>query len=210
MAKEYYSEIDFTPYNTRFPLMWNQLRKYVDFRNMSFVDLGCGGGDMVRAVSRIEGTNCIGIDKNIDREKIKPKSNISWIDGDLNDVNRYMGLLINSADIVSCFSVLPYLDNYIGLLRKMAVWVPYSLIEMQYSGDGPGPKDIENDEDMERLLYSCGYVLVYWIGQTHLEIRDASRSIWLCLGSADRPTRYTTDYNYLRYHAIHGGLVYVR
>lgn len=150
------------------------------FIGKSVHDLGCGYGDMLWRCWRAGATSVVGYEWNrnvfeatkrrLDQHGYTPVP-VSVMMTDLNK------LPIGSADIALCLSVLPYLDDKRAALAAMAQSYNISILECQYWGDGPGPSDLQNDDDMRELLRSY-WKSVEWIGATRVQSRGVMRSIW--------------------------------
>lgn len=119
--------------------------------------------------------------KCLDYEQI---GRLTLVEGNAEDLDTALALMFRKQGIVPnmfyCFSVLPYLKNKESFLQYLASKDAVSFIEMQYAGDGPGPKDIEDDGDMFDLLGECGFNKFRKIGSTPVVGRNISRSIWKC------------------------------
>lgn len=154
---------------------------------MNVIDLGIGYGDfMLKALA--SGADYVwGVDK--DKYNIEFASSrilragyngyFNIFEADLNKKSHQSMIFQRSFDIGICTSVLPYLDWPQDLLFMMSKYCTMSIVECQYFGDGPGPEYLQSDGDMEKWLRR------YWrtvqkIGETHLDIRPASRSVWAC------------------------------
>jgi len=158
-------------------------------KNVDIVDLGIGYGDfMIKALRH--GANYVqGIEKNPDnihtainrlRRAGIGAERYRIYEADLSKKSDVNWVFSRSFDAGICTSVLPYLGIYADdLLRAMSVYCGLSIIECQYCGDGPGPAEIKGDEDMSHWLEEH-WKSVQKIGSTDLDIRPASRSIWLC------------------------------
>ena len=55
-----------------------------------------------------------------------------------------------------------------------------SVIECQYSGDGPGPHELRDDQDMRYVLAAAGWNDAEVIGGSVVEDRGAVRTMWRC------------------------------
>lgn len=172
--------------NTRAESMWRIISQRVDFRHKRVIDLGCGTGDFLWRVRIAGADQIIGIDTqnkimdlpNIYERLHTPRGGMQGHTGVLAwDLNDYSNL--HTGNIAFCFSVLPYLDNPIGFLTWMANSFSLCLIEVQYI---PEPYNIgkTNDKEMGELFKECGFKNMESIGATHVKIRDAWRSIWMC------------------------------
>lgn len=173
-------------HNKRFPDIWKILTKHIDFNKKSLLDIGCGYGDLIKA-AHDSGATVYGIDKDkelvskLQNETERLKTGRFFV---LNqDVNKWSENHLPftkspKIDIISCFSVLPYLDNPEHLISLFPLISPVSAIECQYLGDGPG--QIKNDKEMRNLLQSY-FALVFKLGATLVDYRNKERSIWLCL-----------------------------
>lgn len=176
------------------------LKKEPMLSGMSIVDLGSGYGDFVVRLLKEGAKKVIAVDNSMDnlrivREKVHElgydhESRLRLVYANLNSKVDQAGIFMppafsgfRSPDIAICTSVLPYIEVPDDLLYLMASTCMLSIIECQYSGDGPGFSWIKDDHDMERwLLHYYSYVNI--IGRTKLDIRNASRTIWACEGAA--------------------------
>lgn len=175
--------------NRRAEEMWSYINKVVDFKGKTVVDVGCGPGDFIRLALKSGAEHVHGIDRDYmaASEASLYLINHGWVAGQfsisIEDID-YLAYSFDSfslVDISMCFSCLPYVSDIDTTLE----WIKHgttevALIECQYSGDGPqAPKHIKNDKDMHGVLSR------YWptaikIGETALDIRPATRSIWAC------------------------------
>lgn len=173
-------------YNQRFPEIWQILTQHIDFTGKTLLDIGCGYGDLIKAAYQ-DGATVYGLDRDFPNE-LKAihypdrfyliRDDINWWTD--NDYPFKRGKNKNSRiDILTCFSVLPYLKNMLETLSYFKQIAPMVVIECQYYGDGPGLLFIQNDEDMRRVLDSY-WPVVSKIGQTFVDGRNKYRSIWLC------------------------------
>ncbi len=178
-------------YNKRFPEIWQIITKDINFKDKVVIDVGCGGGDLVKAAYDIGAKKIYGFDTDIDNSILRFGSNVPanvfLCEDDINEWDSewpqiYRGKSQDSRckkRILTCFSVLPYLvepDRLVRLFREMAHIV---LIEMQYIGDGPGQL-IRNDGEMFIWLKQQGFDTIENIGRTYIEDRDKYRTIWRC------------------------------
>jgi hypothetical protein len=155
---------------------------------LEIVDFGSGYGDFMELSLKAGAGLVHGIDNNVTNLEIVDtrlaKAGVfpyryNLLNVDLNSKRELNLLFQRSWHAGFCFSVLPYLDSPELLLYRMSIGVGIAFIECQYDGDGPGFSHIRDDIDMEKWLGR------YWqsvriIGRTELDIRDASRTIWLC------------------------------
>lgn len=162
-------------HNGRSGEMWNIIDEWVDFKNATVLDAGCGYGDfLIRSL--MAGAGVVwGVDNdqgivNYVRDKVGPLP-IELYCGDMEI------MLTNPIrfDIILCLSVLPYVDTemMLGLIAERS---KTAVIECQYEGDGPG--DIKNDAEMRHMLQK------FWkkpikIGQTVVKEGRFTRSIWM-------------------------------
>ena len=169
--------------------IWDIVTPHVNFRDKTVVDVGCGPGDFIRLALGYGAKHVTGIDMNfaslLDASNVlkdngrAPDKEFTLHSVDINDLVNENNL-VSRADILICFSCLPYLDNYVKATRWMArMSKECALIESQYSGDGPGPAFLKGDGDMRDTLTAV-WSSVEKIGETDTVIRDASRSVWLC------------------------------
>jgi len=176
--------------NRRAEEMWKFISKEVDFEGQDVLDVGCGPGDFLRLALKSGARYTYGIDRDmlILIEASQALVDDGWEPGHHfalynDDVDMLVhGYKINYvAGITMCFSCLPYLFDIGNTLR----WIERqtngtAIIECQYKGDGPyAPEDIANDSDMEMVLKRV-WPNARKIGETKLDIRPATRSIWVC------------------------------
>lgn len=170
-------------HNKRSSKQWDIITQHIKPETMGdkrVVDLGCGYGDILYNFYKAR-ANCIGIEGDekvfndvADRLNGLP---ITLRMFNLNDINQRMRNDV--FDIGVCFSVLPYVINTDALLAWMSLHCKISLIECQYAGDGPGFAHIRDDSDMAQWLNRY-FHKIKMIGQTEVNGRNASRSIWMC------------------------------
>jgi len=186
-------------HNRRANAIWSVVSQSVDFAGRSVVDLGCGHGDMLWRLRRAGAVSVSGIEKDFDtaadarrrvaqvmRPDLGEQVSVSIVEGDIESFNfRWPGV----HDVNMCFSVLPYLTDPGNTLRWMSLHAPVSLIEMQYFGDGPGPKHVKDDGDMRAWLDKW-WDSVGKVGETFIKGRDATRSIWRCRDPKERRGLY--------------------
>ncbi len=175
-------------FNKRSPDIFGQILTFsgVSFVGTSVLDLGCGYGDLLLASVRVGATRVIGLDGdgrvlNIASEKLAryASDNVEWAFNKMDIDDRKELSTLQYYDIAFCTSVLPYLKNRDMLLSFLNCRSTISFVEMQYYGDGPGPKDIKTDGDMRRLLLKH-FGDVKKIGQTYTGRTPPHRSIWKC------------------------------
>lgn len=172
------------PHNERFPEMWKIISKHIDFDNAVVVDAGCGYGDFAMAAVRAGAKKVYAIDNDAQLTKAlaaKGNDGLLIVQDDINDWNDDWYPLKNweRIHILSCFSVLPYLEKPDEKLKLFSKIADLTLIECQYFEDGPGFEFLMNDLDMELWLKA------YWskveaIGQTRIIDRAKNRTIWMC------------------------------
>ena len=166
--------------------MFEAIRRHVDLVGADVLDLGCGYGDLA-AFSLANGARHVTIvDKNpemilMSEAKIIQRAPLTttWETLVLDIDDRSQLASLQYYHIAYCTSVLPYLSNRELALSFLAARAETSIIEMQYAGDGPGPKEIKNDADMLALL-SRFWETSEKIGRTHTGRTPAHRSIWKC------------------------------
>lgn len=173
-------------YNKRFPEMWKILTRHIDFEGKTLLDVGCGYGDLIIAAYE-QGATVYGMDRS--------DSVISYLLGNnsnriktgkftviQHDINLFLSVTNeedDKFDILTCFSVLPYLQSPKQILRNFSEVAKVVIIECQYYGDGPGLSWIRDDTDMSMLLQDI-WPNVRKIGQTFIENRNRYRGIWIC------------------------------
>jgi hypothetical protein len=152
------------------------------------VDFGSGYGDLVIAALSAGAASATCVDSDYDnlailsanagkRDLVGPRLIQCRID--LNSIDVLEDKLNKRYDVGICTSVLPYLNRPASLLEFMSKRCDISIIECQYSGDGPGIKTIANDTDMRTWL-SAYWKNVDAIGRTHVVMRDKYRTLWAC------------------------------
>lgn len=175
--------------NNRASKMWFYIFGHVTFDDKQVLDLGCGYGDFMTLSLEAGADFVLGVERDM--------GNAALADGNIQaagyDVDRY-GIVIDDIDrivenndtvfvgydIIICTSVLPYLVNPEEALRWMRDSGDITIIECQYSNDGPGLENIHNDKEMRAYLKRAGWKNVNRIGSTDVKIRPASRTIWKC------------------------------
>jgi len=169
------------PYNERFPEQWKAIQGAIDLSNKSVLDLGCGYGDMVMAVHEIGGW-VTGVDNNSDMVNIARNRLVGRgipeqfiVEADITN----LGPAWDKADwdVIVCFSVLPYIEDYSSLLLWIARHSKKALLEIQAKGDGPG---ISRGDGETRDVLSAYFNNVRPIGRTLVTYRNIYRTIWLC------------------------------
>lgn len=172
--------------NTRAGIMFSAIRQNIDLLGADVLDLGCGYGDLV-TFSLINGARVVTfVDKDpamviMTEEKIVTRvlGEVTWESLVLDIDDRSELATLGYYHVAYCTSVLPYLRNRDMVLSFLATRAQTSVIEMQYFGDGPGPKEIKDDTDM------AGWLGTFWesvvkIGQSFTGRKPAYRSIWKC------------------------------
>lgn len=161
-------------HNTRSPQQWEIISKYINFKDKTVIDLGCGKGDLLYRCRRM-GALCLGLDKN--RTKF-PYPRIPGPDFAVFDLEKSLNVLSGSYNVSILFSVLPYLSNPIAVLEWMRDHSEIALIEIQQKGDGPGT--LEGKEEIRDYLTGA-FPSVECIGSTIAKKdKDYERFIWLC------------------------------
>ncbi len=160
-------------------------------QTLEVVDLGIGYGDFMLKALQSGADYVWGAEKddlNIEHARNRLAragyaGYFSVFEADLNKKSHQSMLFQRSFDVGICTSVLPYLDFPNDLLFMMSEYCTMSIIECQYFGDGPGSNvgtsHLKDDDDMERWLRRY-WLTVSKIGETKLDIRPASRSVWAC------------------------------
>lgn len=180
------SNSTYIKYNERAPAMFGAIKANVNLFGAEVLDLGCGYGDLA-LMSLLNGARHVTIvDKDpqvilIAQDKIikNAPEGLTWesIVLDIDDRSELASL--RYFHVAYCTSVLPYLRNKDMVLSFLAKTAAESIIEMQYYGDGPGPANIRNDEDMKAWLTDF-WPYVAKIGQSYTGRKPAFRSIWKC------------------------------
>lgn len=174
-------------HNTRFPQMWDVISSKIDFTNKIIIDVGCGWGDFAFTVAQ-QAKMVYAFDIDFDicaaiTAKYSKQENLIICQDDINDWSNKWYPKMNGkskVDYLSCFSVLPYLDDPTKILQLFRQISEVVLIECQYNNDGPGFEGIKDDGDMFKWLKLCGYGKVDRLGETLVEDRDKYRTLWRC------------------------------
>lgn len=166
--------------NSRAPKMWDIITSRVDFEGKSVIDLGCGTGDFLWRSKKAGARQVVGIDVDMDtcwtaKQNCAKEGYAPVI---LTDDICLLENREEPFDVALCLSVIPYVANLPNLMVWMRDNATVSLVECPYSGDGPGPKNIKDDEDMAKIL-SIFWDNVEPIGTTDMGPRPGTRTIWL-------------------------------
>jgi 2-polyprenyl-3-methyl-5-hydroxy-6-metoxy-1,4-benzoquinol methylase len=176
--------------NKRADEMWKYISDNVDFEDKYVFDIGAGYCDLAIHAAEAGAYKVTALeDKRIDYTEALAKTdhyeNIRLLNMDAE-------LFLDKAskalqfDIAICTSVIPYLMRPWEMVKWMSEHARHSIIECQYINDGPPGQTlkIEGDARMEAHLRmnpawdskaNCRK-----IGETLIEIRPGTRSIWLC------------------------------
>jgi len=168
--------------NRRADKMWEQIDQAVYFYpGAEVIDLGAGYGDLaIRAAGYGAHVTVVEQVPHVLSEGLGSVDNKFHITVKIDDIERYIKHHNEEYWYVAfCTSVLPYMSNPDAVLDWMSKHAKMSVIECQYAGDGPGFENILTDVDMTEWLEKH-WAWVTKIGETVLDIRPASRSIWLC------------------------------
>lgn len=171
--------------NTRSNEMWRIIFSALDSTwGVRVIDLGAGYGDIALRFAKA-GADVMAVERDpqvyevlASRVAESAFDNIVAIKANIED-DGFPVWGANGTDILVLTSVLPYITRPDDLLSKMSKSAKKSIIECQYAGDGPGFSHIEDDHDMQMWLVKY-WPSVHKIGETKLDIRPASRTIWLC------------------------------
>jgi len=164
-------------HNERFPQQWEIITNAgIDVEGKDVLDLGCGYGDMVKAMHDA-GANVVGVESDQEVFNIARRGTVGIV------VQATIESFIttfddHSWDVIVCFSVLPYILDQEYLLFWIASHIfDCALLEIQLEGDGPGEYVDENDirETLERH-----FIKVEAIGSTLVPYRNMRRTIWKC------------------------------
>lgn len=153
-----------------FPYSWEK---------RTVVDLGCGYGDMSKfALDRgVEFVHAVDKDPKVLRmagEKCKDARFFPICE----DIEGFLQKRPLIYDVAFFFSVMPYLRDPVGMLKRILMHSFFMFCEVQYTGDGPGM--IDNENVMEWLLKDVGWGNVKNVGHTIVDERNARRDIWFC------------------------------
>lgn len=165
--------------NKRAPEMWDLVTDRVDFTDKLVMDIGCGTGDFLWRAMEAGAEHVYGIEIDPDTAREARRNCKKMGHEPTVFIEDACDLEPADYDVAICFSVIPYLGNPVKVMDWMSLYSDISLVECQYHGDGPGPSNLKNDEDMAQFLG------VFWdhvepIGSTDVVIRPAKRTIWLC------------------------------
>ncbi len=178
-------------HNKRFPEMWKIITDNLNFKNKVVIDVGCGGGDLVKSAYDTGAKKVYGFDldvsSSVERFNSNVPLNVILCEDDINGWgNNWPQLWARKSynyrsdfRVLTCFSVLPYLEEPDRLVRVLKGMAHVVFIEMQYIGDGPG-QSIANDNEMFVWLKRQGFDTVRNIGKTYIEDRGKHRTIWRC------------------------------
>lgn len=170
--------------NTRSPKMWQYISSHIDFTDKTVIDLGCGYGDLALFASAAGAASVLAVDsdpviaKKLER-RVRAAGFRSTVTVIAADIEEFLPVALKRWDVAIMTSVLPYLKNMNKAMYHMSYIAEVSIIEAQYAGDGPGLEYIENDGDMKKYLEHF-WDRVEKVGETKLDIRPATRSIWVC------------------------------
>lgn len=158
-------------------------------KGKTFLDVGCFQGDFV-ALAAAEGMWSKGIDNGRFRSGENsieigrsiwsgfPYGNFQLAQVDAAGFHDYFH------DVVMMFSTWPYIVADYGypfatdLLRRIVEQSGVFFFETQYSGDGPGPHFLNNDEDVKGLFITLGAGTVEPIASFSVTNRPWERTIW--------------------------------
>ena len=168
--------------------MWKQIQKKQSFQNKRVIDIGCGPASFMLLALESGAEFVLGVERDF---TIAYLATQALSEKGYNHPSRceIWASKIEDAigddweehfDIAMCFSALPYFDYPEQVLTWMHNNAEVSLIECQYSDDGPGLKTLSDDGDMKDWLRYVGWKSVKKIGETDVVIRPAKRSIWRC------------------------------
>ena len=167
------------------PEIWTAIEASVEIEGKRVIDLGCGGGDLVRCCHVAGAEHVLGIDRDPDLVFNQEKT---WKDAGRGVVLAEMNIDVLAAnnhqwdppfDIAFCMSVLPYLRPWQDALRWIHATFKLAVIECQYWGDGPGPAELRDTQDMKIMLQQQ-WPRVELIGGSYVDDNNAVRDIWRC------------------------------
>lgn len=163
-------------------------------KGKSFLDLGCFQGDFV-ALAAAEGMDALGLDQGgfrsgensiaIGRELWKgfPYGHVNLSEG--NIIGSAAAGLLRNWDVVMMFSTWPYIvkdygwEKAVEVLQQIVAGNDVLFFETQLAGDGPGPTELQTDDDVELMLrMRCQASTVKNIGTFPVTGRPASRTVW--------------------------------
>lgn len=172
--------------NTRMPEIWSAMSE-IDFQDKRIIDLGCGHGDLVWRIHKAGARTVWGVDKELvmpegpalSTKTIEEEFPVIFSQLDIDEQVEKDWTFLPKFSIATCMSVLPYLNNIRRTLSWMASTFNTSIIECQYSGDGPGLIYLKDDHDMKTLLRT-NWEKVEILGYSLVKERNKHRTIWLC------------------------------
>lgn len=174
-------------HNTRMGQMWSAIAPAVDLVDKRVIDLGCGYGDLAYRAHVAGAAHVLGVDRDLKPVGIQKKKWKGQIRG-LTFAEMNIDALVEGNhrfkppfDMAFCMSVLPYLRSWRDALAWLQLRFPISIIECQYWGDGPGPPELRDDQDLRYALEQLGWAHVDVIGGSVVEDRGAVRTIWRCI-----------------------------
>lgn len=188
------------PINTRSGEMWKviapEVEKHLAGRQqLTIIDLGCGHADVLSRFCQLPNARqAVGVDhdqhilrSNSKRfRQMRLHASCQFVH---DQIERYIcrpQLPKGFYTVGLCCSVLPYLDPAVrdNVLDWLSHSTQYTFIECQYFGDGPGPENLKNDDDMINWLYAYWDITVP-IGRTLVHGRNKYRTIWMCANEAN-------------------------
>lgn len=173
-------------HNTRMPKIWAAIETAVEIEGKRVIDLGCGGGDLVRRCHLAGAKHVLGIDRDPDLVFGRKKTWKGVVRGVVLAEMNINALVARNHqwdppfDIAFCMSVLPYLRPWQDALRWIHATFDLAVIECQYWTDGPGPAEIRDAGDMKYLLQQH-WDRVDLIGASYVVDSGAARDIWRCI-----------------------------
>lgn len=176
----------FVEHNTRMGAMWNVIAPNVVLAERRVIDLGCGYGELAYRCHVMGAAHVLGVDREISQLLGTKKTwkgqlrGLVFAEMNIDALVEHDHQWKPPFDVAFCMSVLPYLRSWRRTLTWMQSKFTTAVIECQYSGDGPGPAELRDDQDMQYALGQVGWASVERIGGSVVEDRGAVRSIWHC------------------------------
>ena len=158
--------------------MWRHISREIDFREKYVLDVGCGYGDFLWRAYVAGAEKVWGMDK--EKKFSCHNENIVFVNEDIEYFSTFGPSKAQpEPDVAFCFSVLPYIDDQVALLRQLS-FIQECVVEFQYKPE-PYCVRVQTDDEAEKLL-SKHWAYVKNIGKTYVEERRVSRTLWYLTG----------------------------